>query len=263
MIRESYDSVIRYDSANHEFESLIYFLITRITNPNLWLFDSKTESRTRILKNKSWKPNHESESSILERTESESHTESLNQKTPNPNHRPNPRYIILTIRIIYRIIICNLISSYYLTIESFFHVIRSDFSIKSAHFYWIMTNRITNRIFFFRFFRYSNTESWTESNQRKFSNQIRIRIEYYIFLKTESESEPNLSFVDISESESDPIRLLKDKPNTNRTRIRISQKSRIRIRNRCCFLYNFANLWFGGRIIWFVEHCSILITTNW
>ena len=97
MIRESYDSVIRYDSANHEFESLIYFLITRITNPNLWLFDSKTESRTRILKNKSWKPNHESESSILERTESESHTESLNQKTPNPNHRPNPRYIILTI----------------------------------------------------------------------------------------------------------------------------------------------------------------------
>ena len=88
-----------------------------------------------------------------------------------------------------------------------------------------MTNRITNRIFFFRFFRYSNTESWTESNQRKFSNRIRIRIEYYIFLKTESESEPNLSFVDISESESDPIRLLKDKPNTNRTRIRISQKA--------------------------------------
>ena len=75
------------------------------------------------------------------------------------------------------------------------------------------------------FFRYSNTESWTESNQRKFSNRIRIRIEYYIFLKTESESEPNLSFVDISESESDPIRLLKDKPNTNRTRIRISQKA--------------------------------------
>ena len=75
------------------------------------------------------------------------------------------------------------------------------------------------------FLDYSNTESWTESNQRKFSNRIRIRIEYYIFLKTESESEPNLSFVDISESESDPIRLLKDKPNTNRTRIRISQKA--------------------------------------
>ena len=108
------------------------------------------------------------------------------------------------------------------------------------------------------FLDYSNTESSTESNQRKFSNRIRIRIEYYIFLKTESESEPNLSFVDISESESDPIRLLKDKPNTNRTRIRISQKSRIRIRNRCCFLYIFANLWFGRRIIWFVDHWILL-----
>ena len=191
MIRESYDSVIRYDSANHEFESLIYFLITRITNPNLWLFDPKTESRTRILKNKSWKPNHESESSILERTESESHTESLNQKTPNPNHRPNPRYIILTIRIIYRIIICNLISSYYLTIESFFHVIRSDFSIKSAHFYWIMTNRITNRIFFFRFFRLFKYRIMDRIKSTKFfkpnpnpnrilyisKNRIRIRTE--------------------------------------------------------------------------------------
>ena len=118
-----------------------------------------------------------------------------------------------------------------------------------------MTNRITNRIFFFRFFRYSNTESWTESNQRNFSNRIRIRIEYYIFLKTESAYEPNLSFVDISESDSDPIWLLKDKPNMNRTRIRISQKSLIRIRNRFCFLYIFANLWFGLRIIWFVDHC--------
>ena len=66
VIDETYDSLLIWfgDSvlirANHKCESMVSFLIIRITNPNRWSSNKKTESRIRSFINKIWKPNQES-----------------------------------------------------------------------------------------------------------------------------------------------------------------------------------------------------------